>query len=343
MKRAERVEYIREAERAAHNLGLPSHGPLTDLAIVDYCRQQVSSLVAEHGLPPTIDELLERVASCLDVEIVEIHSDHDMRMLLERVPPASEPVMARVQAELDDGTDAITIRRRAPGPWRRYLAVINCQGQHYYRRFFSKWHELTHRLVDGEQLMLAFRQTLADRKDPGEVLVDKVAGELAFFSDIVGPHAEQCLDQYGLTFEAVDALRAAAAPEASRQATLLALMQYSNQPAWYLRCAVSLKLTETRMPRQRNGTTGPTPRLRVQEVYSNDVALECGTRIHQWMRVPPNSPIATAQRTNLAHSGTERLDDWVTSDGGPIGRGSLFVDARRVGDEVVALASLADR
>ena len=58
--------------------------------------------------------------------------------------------MALVQAELTDGTDAITIRRRDPGPWRRYLAVINCRGQHYYRRFFSKWHELTHRLVDGE-------------------------------------------------------------------------------------------------------------------------------------------------------------------------------------------------
>ena len=36
--------------------------------------------------------------------------------------------MALVQAELTDGTDAITIRRRDPGPWRRYLAVINCRG-----------------------------------------------------------------------------------------------------------------------------------------------------------------------------------------------------------------------
>ena len=80
------------------------------------------------------------------------------------------------------------------------LAVINCQGEHYYRRFFSKRHELTHRLVDGEQLMLAFRQTLADRKDPGDALVDKVAGELAFFPDIIAPQAEQYLDRYGLTF-----------------------------------------------------------------------------------------------------------------------------------------------
>lgn len=342
MRRDERAEYIREAERAAKNLGLPSHGPSTDLAIVDYCRREVSRLVAEHGLPSTMDELLERVASCLDVEIVEIHSDHDMRTLLDRVPPTSEPAMARVQAELNDGTDAITIRRRAPGPWRRYLAVINCQGQHYYRRFFSAWHELTHRLVEGEQLMLAFRHTLADRKDPEEVLVDKVAGELAFFRDIVAPHAERCLDRYGLTFEAVDTLRAAAAPQASRQATLLALMRYSNDPAWSLRCAVSLKPTEARMRHRRHGADRPTPRLRVQEVSSNDVASEHGTRIHQWMRVPSTSLIATTHRTGLARTGTERLDDWVTSDGGPIGRGPLLVDARGAGDEVIAVVSLAD-
>ena len=299
-------------------------------------------MVAEHGLPPTTDELLERVASCLDVEIVEIHSDHDMRKLLDRVPPTSEPAMVRVQAELKDGTDAITIQRRDPGPWRRYLAVINCQGQHYYRRFFSKWHELIHRLVEGEQLMLAFRQTLAVRKDPGEVLVDKVAGELAFFPDLVAPHAEQCLDRYGLTFDAVDALRAAAAPAASRQATLVALMRHSNHPAWYLRCAVILKLTEARMARRSYARGGPSPRLRVQEVYSNDVASERGTRIHQWMRVPPASLIATAHRSGLSRTGTERLDDWVTSDGGPIGRGSLFIDAQVTDGEVLALASLLD-
>ena len=265
MKRQDRAEYIREAERAARHLGLPSHGPATDLAIVDYCRRQVSLLVDEHGLPSTMDELLDRVAACLDVEIVEIHSDEDMRGLLQRVPPSEEPAMTLVQAELTDGTDAITIRRRAPGPWRRYLAVINCRGQHYYRRFFSKWHELTHRLVDGEQLKFAFRQTLSDRKDPGEVLVDKVAGELAFFPDIVGPRAQECLRQHGLTFEAVDELRRSVAPEASREATALALMRHSGQPAWYLRCGESLKPSEARAAgsekrRRRARAEAPRPR-----------------------------------------------------------------------------------
>ena len=339
MKRQDRAEYIREAERAARHLGLPAHGPSTDLAIVDYCRRQVSLLVDEHGLPSTMDDLLDRVAGCLDVEIVEIHSDEDMRGLLQRIPPSEDPAMALVQAELTDGTDAITIRRRDPGPWRRYLAVINCRGQHYYRRFFSKWHELTHRLVDGEQLKFAFRQTLSDRKDPGEILVDKVAGELAFFPDIVGPRAQECLRRHGLTFEAVDELRRSVAPEASREATALALMRHSGQPAWYLRCAVSLKHSEARTAGRRNGGSTPVPRLRVQDAYPNDLASECSTRIHQWMRVPEGGLIARVRMSGVPETGTEPLDEWETSDGGPIGSGRVLVDARVVGDQVLALVS----
>ncbi len=343
MKPNERAEYLQEAKRAARNLGLPSHGPSTDVAIVDYCRRQLSDLVAEHGPPSTVDELLESVASCLEVEFAEIHSDEDMRKLLERIPPATEPAMARVQAELNDETDAITIRRRAPKPWeRRYLAVVNCRGRHYYRRFFSKWHELAHRFLEGEQLMLAFRQTFVDRKDPAEILVDKVAGELAFFSDVVGPRARQCLRESGLTFESVEALRRSVASEASRQATTLALMRHFDRPAWYLRCAVSLKLSETRRMSRRNGSEVPAPKLRVQEVYANDRALKSGIRIHQWMRVPKSSVIAHAHSSGLAWTGSERLDEWETSSGGPIGSGQLFVDTLGTGDEVVALVSIVD-
>ncbi len=344
MKHAERVEYIRTAERTAHSLGLPSHGPSTDLAIVDYCRQEVSRLVGARGqgLPPTMDGLLRRVATCLDVEIVEIQGRNDMRQLLDRVPPTAEPVMALVEQDLNDETDAITIRRQNPGPWHRYLAIINCQGQHYHRRFFTKWHELAHRLVDGEQLMLAFRHPTAAWKDPGEILVDKVAGELAFFPEIVRPHAERCIRRHGFTFEAVDALRAAVAPEASQQATALALMRYMNDPAWYLRSAVSLNRTEARIASRRNGKARPTPLLRIQEVIGNEAAFSCGTRIHQWMRVPPTSPIASALGSGTSRTGTEPLDDWVTSKGGPIGRGSLTVDAQVAGEQVLALASLPD-
>src|SRR5262249_12993533 len=68
-----------------------------------------------------------------------------------------------------------------------YLAVINCRGWHRSRRYFSKWHEVIHLLLDGRQLRFAFRKRAAERKHPEEVLVDKIAGELAFHPDLFGP------------------------------------------------------------------------------------------------------------------------------------------------------------
>ena len=123
-----------------------------DTGIVDYCQRKVSGFVSKHGLPATVAELLEMMAASLDVQFVEIHSEEDLANLYDRIPLSREPALAAVAPEFVEDTDAVTIRRRAPQQWERpYLAVINCQGWHYHRRYFTKWHELVHRLIDGEQ------------------------------------------------------------------------------------------------------------------------------------------------------------------------------------------------
>ncbi len=344
MKQDEKVAYAKETARTAKLLGLPSYGPGADKAIVNYCRSQVAQLVAEHGLPPTVDGLLRRVALCLEVEFVEIHDDEDLQHLLKKIPPSVEPLMARVKDELNEETDAITIRRLNPRPYeRRYLAVINCQSEHYFRRFFSKWHELGHRLIDGEQLMIAFRKTSSDRKDPGEVLVDKVAGELAFFSDIVAPKAKRLLRESGPTFKAVESLRKSVARDASRQASALALMRHAKGPAWYIRCALSLKPSEARRKSLPGNEKVFVPTLRVQEVHSNEMAVQSGVRIHRWMRIPMSSHIRRAYATGEDLTGIERLDDWETSEGGSIGSIPILIDTRNFGNEVAALVSAAGR
>lgn len=341
MRRNLRSAYIQETKRTAQRLGLPSHGPTADAAIVEYCHREVSQLTARHGLPKTMGELLERVASCLDVEFVEVHSDDDIARLLKRIPPAVEPMMARVAAELDDDTDGITIRRLSPQKWeRQYLAVIDCRGRHRARRYFTKWHELSHRLIDGEQLTLAFRRTPSDRKDPGEVLVDRVAGEIAFFSEIVSPHAHDCLSELGLTFESVDALRQSVAPEASRQSTALALVRYARFPAWYVNCTNSLKVSEARAVLAGKNTGKLVPKLRATQVFPNAKAARCGVRIHRWMRVPETGLVTLAHESGMDQLGIERMEEWETSSGGPIGYGQLLVDTHVVGDEVLALVSI---
>ena len=339
-----RANYLHETERVARHLGLPAYGPGTDAAIVGYCRDEVARLAGGHGLPRTVDQLLTQVATCLSVEFFEIHSDGDLKLLRDRFPPDKEPAILQVLHELDGDVDAITIRRRSPEPWDcRYLAVINCRGKHYYRRYFTKWHELTHLLLEGEQLTLAFRTTAAERPDPGEVLVDKVAAVLAFLPDIVDPHAARCLQQFGLSFESVDALRTAVAPEASRQAAALALITHAERPAWHLRCQTSLKLNEKRSLSDPNAPTSTLePKLRVMEASPNQAAKDSGIRIHPWMRVPESGIIAQSQELMQDLSGTEPLNSWVTSANGPIGKGQLYVDCLFGGEQVLALASLAD-
>lgn len=339
MSRGASAEYTRETQRAAQRLGLATYGPDADVAIVEYCRQQVERFAASYGLPPTTGEMLEMVATCLDVEFVEIHSEEDLASLLRRIPPQVDPALARVKAELDNDADAITIRRRSPGQWeRRYLAVVNCRAWHYPRRFFTKWHELGHRLLDGEQLMFACRRTPTGQKDPGEVLVDKIAGALAFYPGIVGPSAEASIGVSGLTFESVDALRHRVAHEASRQAAALALLSYVDRPAWYLRCAVALKLSETRI-KPLADSRPVVPKLRVKEAYPNERATQLGPRIHQWMRVPESSLVSLAWHTGVDQTGEEHLEIWETSTSGPIGYGLLSIDTWVVRDEVFVLAS----
>ena len=346
MSRASKLAYQRETERVARRLGLPAYGPGVDAAIVDYCRDEVDRLIGSSGLPGTMDGLLTQVATCLDVEFFEVHTDDDLGRLRRDFCPEDEPAIVRVLQELGGDVDAITIRRKSPKEWDRlYLSVINCRGRHFYRRYFTKWHELAHRLIDGEQLTLAFRQTTIERPDPEEVLVDKVAAELAFLPDIVGPPAIRLLGQFGLSFQAVDALRNAVAPEASRQAAALALMRQVDRPAWYLRCTETLKPSEVRtMSDSGVSVGGLEAKLRVVEASPNQAARDSATRIHQWMRVPESGIIARSWEFMQDLAGEEPLDHWETSSGGPIGTGGLHVDTL-VGadlDHILALVALED-
>ena len=343
MNRQTRSAYIRETQHAAKRLGLPSYGPTADASIVEYCHRQVSDWVAEHSLPTTMGELLDLVAVSLDVEFVELASDEDLTNLLDRIPLSVEPALAAIIPEFDAETDAVTIRRQNPQPWeRRYLAVINCQDWHYHRRYFTKWHELAHRLVDGEQLKFACRPSSATQKDPGEVLVDKISGLLAFYPDIVAPVAKKHLNDSGLSFQAADALRYSVADEASRQAAALALLPYVGRPAWYLRCGMQFKSSEARCRPTIRELRGYVPRLRVIEASPNESAVKSAIRIHRRMRVPETGLISRSLQTGVELSGTELLDNWETSVDGPIGSGFISVDTWIVNDEIFALISLTD-
>lgn len=342
---ADRLAYQRELVAAARRLGLPARGDL-ERSLINHATETIRAWIAAHGRPKDLCELLERVAISFSVEIIEIHDDSDITALLKRIPPTREPVLARLAAELDDSTDAVILQRQNRADWEMpFLAVINCRGWHRSRRYFSKWHEVIHLLLDGKQLRFAFRKRAAKRKHPEEVLVDKIAGELAFHPDLFGPVFQSELEASGrLTFDVVERVRAEIAPDASRESALYACVRHCPEPVFFLTAKLGYKNSERRqLDDLLSGLDAnlPEAKLRVRSSSPNDAASRSGIRFHENMQVPGASLVSAAYNGPVHRAdGQESLEIWQTSDDGPIGRGRLGIEALRRGDEVWCLVLL---
>jgi len=348
VNKQERQAYQKELRRVAKQLCLPAGGNVEE-TIVQHFVDKLARWIAIYGQPRSLTELLDLFAVSLGMSFEEIQSDADLKYLLKRFPPQKEPVMARIEAEFDDKTEAVTILRSHQDPWEQpFLSVINCRGWHHSRRYFSKWHETVHRLVEGQQLQLALRRTPLKelRKDPEEVLVDRIAAALAFYPGMFRP---VFLQEYGragrLSFSVVDRIREMVAPDASRQATMLACIKSCPSPAWYICCGLDYKREEARQlksiqgPLLANQGSRPRPKLRVKETAGSPAALDLGIRIHPNMRVPDSSTVAKAflDPWQSTHTGIETVESWETSSGGPIGHGTVEVEAFRLDDQVLAI------
>ena len=343
---SERLAYQRELIAAAKRLGLPARGDI-ERSLIRHATETIRAWIAAHGRPKNLSDLLEKVATSFSVEIVEIHDDSDLAALLKRIPPTREPALARVAAELDDSTDAVILQRQARENWEMpYLAVINCRGWHRSRRYFSKWHEVIHLLLDGRQLRFAFRKRAAKRKHPEEILVDKIAGELAFHPDLFGPVLQAELEAAGrLTFDVVERVRAEIAPDASRESALYACVRQCPEPVFFLKAKLGYKNSERRqlddLLSGLDDVNLPQPKLRVRSSSPNDAASRSGIRFHENMQVPETSLVSTAYNGSVDRAdGHEPVEIWQTSDGGPIGQGRLDIEAVRRGDEVWSLVRL---
>ena len=334
--------YELELERVAKELRLGSAGNFEDM-IVQHCLARLRAWVAAHGTPSTLSDLADGFAASLDLQITEVRSEDEIDGVLAEMTPAQRAVIGGLKTEFGGDTDAITVRRLDPKPWHReYWAIVNCQGWHEYRRYWSKWHEIVHRLVDGQQLAFAFRRTRKDRPEPGEALVDRVAADLAFFPDMFEPVVmEEYAREGRFTFDVIDRVRQRIAPDASREATANACLRYVPSPVWFLQCHMGLKASEVR--RLNNPQMSffpedpPEDKLRVRHGSFSPPAEDLGIRFHPNMRVPESSIVTLGFRDEwgMPLEGTEELDAWETSSGGPIGYGEVHFEAMKIGDEEV--------
>ena len=348
MSRTRYGTYELELRRVAEELRLGPTGNFEDM-IVEHCLTRLRAWVAVHGTPPTLSELANEFAASLDMRFTEVRTEDDIDAVLEEVAPIQKVVIGELKAEFGGDTDAITVRLLDPKPWdREYWAIINCQGWHEYRRYYSKWHEIVHRLLDGQQLAFAFRRTVGNRPEPGEALVDRVAATLAFYPDMFEPVVrEEYAREDRLTFDAIDRVRERIAPDASREATANACLRYVPSPVWFLQCRMALKASEARSLNRSQMSffpeEAPEAKLRVRNSSPSPSAEEIGIRFHPNMRVPESSIVTLDVHDAWGEpkQGKEALGAWETSSGGSIGYGEIHIEARRSGDdEVWALVSL---
>ena len=122
------------------------------------------------------------------------------------------------------------------------------------RRFFTRWHEIAHRLTthaDRRRTEPAYRS----EHDPIERLMDEIAGHVGFYGPIFDPafraaHGGKAL----LTFETVEAVIDGGFPDASFQATLFACTRKLPTPVIYLEAA---HRATRRRSKRRSRTTRP--------------------------------------------------------------------------------------
>jgi len=334
-----------EIRKLAKELGLGTpRDPLE--AVRDYCRQKVDQFIKDFGDVRDLNQLLDIVSSRLGVRFEEVHSDDELRALSSRYLSKGEPIFGNLHTELDDKTDAVLIHLKNAKPWeRKYVAVIDCRGHKAWRAYFSKWHEIAHILSSPAQLTFNFRRTPTEKVDPIEQVVDRVAGDHAFYSPVfMPPLAKQLRNMGRLTFEVVDNLRASVCCGASREATIRGAVARCSHPQLFMIADYALKKAEERALRQLGLFPEQkrfVPKLRPVQVIGNRIASEAGLWIHPNMEVPPASIIAEAYDGVYGYEAVYRRENlgWWTHSRGKLDDMVIWVEALKSGDRVLALIS----
>ncbi|KKL12930.1 hypothetical protein LCGC14_2530830, partial [marine sediment metagenome] len=218
--------------KIADDLGLKRHHN-AERAIRNYCLRKVKSITTAFGEIKDLNQLLNVVSSHLQMKFEEVRDDEDLSRIAHKYTEKGELIFSNLHRELDNETDGILVRLNHAKPWEpKYVAVINCRGNKVWRAYFSKWHEVGHLLTTPPtQMTFQFRRTPVFKKALEEQIVDRVAGDLAFYEKIFSPALEREIAQDNrLSFSAVESLRMTVCDGASREATLRGAIRQAPAP-----------------------------------------------------------------------------------------------------------------
>ncbi len=339
-----RLDNAREIIDLAGRLGVGGSSPVD--GILDLCRRRIDGWVGEAGGVTSIDALESLVTCRLQMVFEEIRADEDFDRITEVYARGKkEFVFAAMRTKFDDAASptygALILRRNALADSPdRYVAVIDCRGSKLARRFFTRWHEIAHRLTthaDGGATEPGYRS----EHDPIERMMDEIAGHVGFYSPIFDPAFQQANDGKPLlTFGTVGSIIRGAFPTASFQATLFACARRVPTPVVYLEA----KLDHKKEVKRKLATKSlfdeePHPgELRAVMVIPNKAAQSEGFTIPTNMRVPADSVIHRLFNAEPQTDGEakEDLGQW-ESKGKSLERRAVAVECRKVADRVIAI------
>jgi len=353
LERTTMIQLAREPRvvKLAKDLGLNWRGDCV-AAIREHAASQVEAVRCGSPIPiDDLDTLRLMVADKFHVRVEFIREDDDIERISMECSGFHSLLRQRLDFEFIQGsTEGITLEREEPDSrFFQYLAVVDARGERAARAYFTAWHELAHLLVHPSQLTFpGFRRTpaLTERdKDPIESVVDHVAGRLAFYPPFFRPALDRAIaDRGGLTFEALEAARADAAPTASLFATAMGSILLVGTPALFVTADMGLKAEErrfTRGPQQAFDFAVATvqEKLRATTVAPSDLVADSGLAIRRNMRVPANSVLARAYEStvDVTLGADENQDWWTTSRDGQLEPLPIRVEAVRRGRYVYGL------
>lgn len=321
--------------RMARDLGMPASAePVAYLTA--YCRRLIDRWVLDFA-PRSLRELLDTVAAKIGVITEEVHDDRDLIEISRRYLSQGEGTFARIASELDGRTFALAIRLRRSRNGCTHVAVIDCRGPKYARRWFSIWHEIVHLMLN-PQLELDFRRTTAETKDPVEAIIDKIAGELAFYPPM---YESATLSDLRVCFRDLENHRERLSPEASRESSYATIISRMQRPTLFVVAALALKASEERaLQTHRPGDPLPIRKLRVIRTAASNSARSAGLFIPHKYRVPHASIIyrlfnGEVESASGSLQKIENLNLWEDSQGRRLANVPVLIEAMRNGDQVI--------
>jgi hypothetical protein len=293
----------------------------------------------------TIWDLERALCDDLNLTIHEIHNDEELNNLSIRyATEAKDPVFASLAMHLEGKVCGVLFQLKhiIRNGERCYVTFIDCRGEKNARRFFTRWHEIAHRLTLFEQFEMPFRRTTIPeiQRDPIERLMDMIAADVGFFDPLFQPVLIEAVRSHGFTFDVVEKVRSEFCPDASFQSTLNACAARVKTPLIVVEAALGLKKSEKQFSVDATGSAGvPKPLLRVSISIPNDAARKQGFCIPKNMRVPEQSIIfhCFSEVLNQPDDTIEDLAWWASSDGKHLPTWPVRVHARRLYDKVIAV------